>query len=631
MTSRPGATGAGNLSSAAARVPMLGRYVLVEELDAGGMGSIYVALQKTITGVERPCVVKTVQRELLGHPDMRSRFLDEAKTSLMLMHKNICTTFDVDDVDGTILLAMERIAGRNLRHVLDSQMALEPDEVVDIAEQLLEGLEYAHAFADPRTGEPLHLVHRDISPKNVMIAFSGDVKIIDFGVSRGLLNETKTQAGVVVGKLRYLAPEQHAGARVDARADLVSVGIIVTELFSRKRYYGDLSGDGIERVLRSGSPYTSAALESVPRTMRPVLAAALARDPEDRFDGAAAFRESLRSAWGRPRQTGRLKHMMARLFPGADAEDRAHLQSLYAAAGFEKVTSSSSIAMPQLSQPSQPSQPSQSQRSQPLALSDDATQRSPVAPGDSGDPPSDSDRTVLTPYPTAGAPVSQVPALELPGGEETQPSPRAPFKIPSSDMSGDSASQRTVLITAPVPPVSVDVSGDLSGSLSSDLGGHVHSDSGRVVKLAGGNADNLLPPTDELPRPFPFAASTTGTIKNPVANDSTDSGPTRDLTNAPTAPSRPPAPASLAQGFPRGGPSGFGSPDDAADLTMPVPRHDRAQAKAQNAEVEVAASPRAAPQALRETPSSGTTPLVWLFVGITVAAAVSALLILVLR
>jgi serine/threonine protein kinase len=542
---------------------VLGRYVLVEELDAGGMGSIYVALQRsTLSGVERPCVVKTVQPDLLEHEAMRTRFLDEAKTSLMLLHKNICTTFDVDDVKGIILLAMERIAGRNLRQVLDKAqasggaLALEPDEIVDIGDELLEGLEHAHAFVDPRTGKPLHIVHRDISPKNVMIAYSGDLKIIDFGVARGLLNETRTQAGVVVGKLRYLAPEQFVGARVDQRADLVSVGIILSELFSRKRFYGDLNVEGIEKVLRQGSPYVSPALESVPRTIRSVLETATARDPEDRFEDAAAFREALRSAWGRPKQSGRLKQMMLRLFPGAEAADRAHLQSLYRRAREEPE--------PLVPLPLTPGS---------TGLYDDATQRSPAAfahsEGSEASEPSDPDRTAIAAF----DPKDLVTGPHAPVDVDTRPF--KPGDIHQNDMSGDTASQRTVLFAKP----------DIKNK--SDLA-----------------------PTDELPRPkLPSVEllssepplvepPNTGTVKNAPARagSSTDSGPTAATT------------------LPR---------EDSA--TMPV-----ARSRALLAPAAVPTMPNPVP-AHMQAQQQGTSPLVWVFVGITVAAAVSAILILALR
>src|SRR5688572_13577167 len=176
---RPAPADASTVLAPARDVRQLGRYVIVDHIATGGMGSLYCALQSTrFAGLERIIALKTVKLSHTNNNTIRLRFLDEAKTSMLLSHKNLCTTFDVDEVDGTILLAMEFIPGRSVRDLfellrLDRGAATVP-ELVALTVEALDGLDYAHNLVDPRSGQPLGLVHRDLSPHNLMISYRGE-------------------------------------------------------------------------------------------------------------------------------------------------------------------------------------------------------------------------------------------------------------------------------------------------------------------------------------------------------------------------------------------------------------------------------------------------------------------------
>src|SRR6185437_7512889 len=155
---------------------------------------------------------------------MLTRFLDEARTSAFLTHRNIAEVFDVGRVDNLAYMAVEHVAGRDLQAILRrakrERIEIPLHVAAHIVCQLLEGLAYVHQATHPRTHEPLHIVHRDISPHNVMVAFTGEVKIIDFGIARSAVKKDVTQAGQAVGKIRYMAPEQARAESVDATADI---------------------------------------------------------------------------------------------------------------------------------------------------------------------------------------------------------------------------------------------------------------------------------------------------------------------------------------------------------------------------------------------------------------------------
>src|SRR3990167_3375418 len=208
-----------------------GRYVLLHALAQGGMGAIFIAKYAGGAGFERYCVIKTLRRQLTEDADATARFLDEARVVAQLQHANICTVFDVGQVEGRYYLAMDYIAGFDA-HALQRRCKqvgsqLPPGTLFYIMGEVLDALDYAHRLQSPTSGTPLGIVHRDISPTNVMISYEGEVKLIDFGMALSSLKNQLTEPTLLVGKVAYMAPEQATGDPVDARADQFAAALVL--------------------------------------------------------------------------------------------------------------------------------------------------------------------------------------------------------------------------------------------------------------------------------------------------------------------------------------------------------------------------------------------------------------------
>ena len=216
-----------------------GRYELIRLVGAGGMALVHLARQRGPEGFVKPCVLKRIAPEASQHESVRQMFIEEARISALLNHPNIVQTFDYGSVDGQPYLAMELIDGINLaqfcRTLAKKKRWLPVRPAVDICIKLLEALQYAHDLND-LDGRPLRLVHRDVSPQNTLLSRQGVVKLADFGIARHEARQAHTRAGETAkGKPGYMAPEQAMGDAVDGRADLFSVGILLTELVSARR------------------------------------------------------------------------------------------------------------------------------------------------------------------------------------------------------------------------------------------------------------------------------------------------------------------------------------------------------------------------------------------------------------
>lgn len=276
----------------------LGPFLLLRHLASGGMGDVYLAHQRLGVG-ERLCVVKTIRPELASTPGLIGRFLDEARTTALVSHRNVASVLDVGNVDGTAYIAVEYIAGRDLQTIASrSRKARKPlpeNVALYIVGELLEALAYVHRATDPRTGEPLHIVHRDVSPHNILVSFEGEVKLIDFGIARSTIKQEHTQMGQAVGKLRYMAPEQARAKPVDGAADVYAAAIVAVELLTGRRFYADLSFESVAMQLGAESTPPPRVWQGVPDALRRVLEPALLPDPRAR-PTASALKEQLLAA-----------------------------------------------------------------------------------------------------------------------------------------------------------------------------------------------------------------------------------------------------------------------------------------------------------------------------------------------
>ncbi len=272
-----------------------GPYTLVRRIGDGGMGEVFLAREE---GAGRACVVKKVLPTLAGNAQFLARFRDEARVVRRLSHPNIARVWDMGDVAGELYLAMEYVAGKTLNRLawrLRLQKRTLPVGLAClIGERMCQGLAYAHDVTDER-GQPLHLVHRDLSPANVCISYGGEVKIIDFGAAQSTLKEAQTAPSVVMGSITYMAPEQARKKLVDRRADVYATAVLLWELLAWHPIKQE--GDVVQRWRRAAYPSwepPSRHRPTLPPEVDAVLMKALAAEPDERFADAAAFGAALR-------------------------------------------------------------------------------------------------------------------------------------------------------------------------------------------------------------------------------------------------------------------------------------------------------------------------------------------------
>lgn len=273
-----------------------GRYQLIRRIGAGGMGEVFLAREGG--EVPRAVVVKKVLPNLVANRAFVGRFLDEAKVVVRLKHANIARVYAMGDVDGEYFLSMEYVQGKTVsrftKRLRDRKVDMPLGIVLLLAEKVCAGLQYAHDAIDEQ-GNPLHLVHRDLSPANVCISYRGEVKIIDFGAAQSTLKEEQTAPRVVIGNLTYMAPEQAKKQIVDGRADLYSCGVMLWELLSWHAL--PQKGDPIERWRKAANPVWEAPSNtqpSLPRDVDEVVLKALRKEPKDRYSTATELGEALK-------------------------------------------------------------------------------------------------------------------------------------------------------------------------------------------------------------------------------------------------------------------------------------------------------------------------------------------------
>jgi serine/threonine protein kinase len=296
----------------------IGPYAVLERLDAGGSAEVFVGQRE---GDSKLCVLKRLHTRLEGHPTAPKRLYREAHLASYLRHPHIAEIIGASAEDGRWVIAFEFVAGQTVEammQTIESRKRRVPlDACLAIAFSVLDALEYAHDLKDP-DGKPFEIVHRDLSPRNVMVGYDGVVKLIDFGVAHGNIDEFRTEPGVVVGTLRYLSPEQALTLEVDRRSDLYTLAVVLFELITGTMLVPDGAPLDILRfVVNQPAPLLSEVDERLPRGLDPVFARALAKDRELRFPNARAFKEALSriGTLPRPSSTSTLGALVSDLFP----------------------------------------------------------------------------------------------------------------------------------------------------------------------------------------------------------------------------------------------------------------------------------------------------------------------------
>jgi len=267
-----------------------GSYLLLRRLAVGGMAEVFLARRQGIEGFQKTIVIKRIRQHLSEQPSFVKMFLNEARLAAELIHSNIAQVFDLGRVGKFYFIAMEYVNGRDMRQVIPQAQKkgifFPLEYSLKVARDVCEGLYYAHRKTDDR-GNPLNIVHRDITPENIMVSFDGEVKILDFGVAKAENLVGETRAGEVKGKLGYLSPEQITGKTVDHRADIFSLGVVLYEWLSGRRLF---SGNSDVEVLKSvieGRIYPPSYFKpDVPRPVEEIVLRALERNRELRYQSA---------------------------------------------------------------------------------------------------------------------------------------------------------------------------------------------------------------------------------------------------------------------------------------------------------------------------------------------------------
>lgn len=273
------------------------RYRVLERIAAGGMAEVFRAESAGLEGFKKKVAIKRVLPHLAGKTEFIGMFLDEARLSAHLGHSNCVQVFDIGQGDNTYFIVMEMVDGADLKGVIshrrDRGQTIPVEEAVLICVRICEGLAYAHELRDDK-GEPLHIVHRDMSPPNVLMTRYGEVKIADFGLAKANSQLENSQPGIIKGKFGYLSPEAAKGLSVDARTDIFAVGIILWEMLAGRRLFqGQTDLETVKQVQRAQVQDIRTINPHVPESVVRVLNKALAGDPDQRYRTARALGDDL--------------------------------------------------------------------------------------------------------------------------------------------------------------------------------------------------------------------------------------------------------------------------------------------------------------------------------------------------
>lgn len=275
-----------------------GKYVLLRKLATGGMGEIFLAKQVGPSGFEKLLVIKRILAHHHDKNDYLDMFLSEAKLVARLTHNNIIQIHEMGQIDGDYFIAMEYVRGKSLRDIIDKLRAkgaqMPVAYVLDLAIKLCDGLDYAHGAQDLR-GRAMNIIHRDVNPHNVLISYSGDLKLIDFGIAKSEMASVNTATGTIKGKFVYMSPEQSAADPIDSRSDIFSLGIVLYELATLENPFVRQNVVlSLEAIQRHDVEPPETKRKDV-GALTPLLQKALSKDPDDRYQNCLELREDLRA------------------------------------------------------------------------------------------------------------------------------------------------------------------------------------------------------------------------------------------------------------------------------------------------------------------------------------------------
>jgi len=274
-----------------------GKYYLLERINVGGMAEVFKAKTVGVEGFERIVALKRILPSIAEDEEFITMFIDEAKIAVQLQHANIAQIFDLGKVDDAYFIALEYVNGRDLRGIFDDVrkigQRMPMSQVCYLVMQLCEGLDYAHNKRDAQ-GRDLNLVHRDVSPQNVLVGYEGEVKLIDFGIAKAAGKASKTQAGILKGKFGYMSPEQVRGLPIDRRSDIFALGIVLYEMLTGERLFiGESDFSTLEKVRNVEIIPPSSFNGEIPEKLERIVLKALEKNVEDRYQNAIDLHDDL--------------------------------------------------------------------------------------------------------------------------------------------------------------------------------------------------------------------------------------------------------------------------------------------------------------------------------------------------
>jgi serine/threonine protein kinase len=273
----------------------VGRYAVVRHLASGGMAELYIARQESVGGFEKQVVLKILQPKYAKNARVVTMFLDEARLAAKLNHPAIVHVYDVADERGLKYIAMEYIHGETIADIVKRGLAVDRylplEHAIHIVSQTAAGLAYAHERKEA-DGKVVRIVHRDISPTNILVSYEGQTEIVDFGIARAQ-DELREESGILPGKASYMSPEQVRGETVDHRSDIFALGIILYELTLCQRLYRGSADAVMKRIVSDRVQPPTAIRRDYPAALEQIVMRALEKRPDDRYQTAQEMHDDL--------------------------------------------------------------------------------------------------------------------------------------------------------------------------------------------------------------------------------------------------------------------------------------------------------------------------------------------------
>ncbi|MGD9032520.1 MAG: protein kinase [Desulfobacteraceae bacterium] len=329
-----------------------GKYLLLDRIAVGGMAELYRAMMTGAEGFEKLIAIKKLLSHLTVQENLVNAFVGEAKLAALLQHQNIVQIYDFGSVDGDYFIAMEHLFGKDLRLIVDKseekELPLGLEYALYITSRVCEGLYYAHHLKDLE-GNPLHIIHRDISPPNIFITYDGEVKIVDFGIAKAASQNTETVEGVIKGKVCYMSPEQAGGQSVDQRSDIFATGILLYEMLTGERMFEGEPLQVLPKVCETEFEPLDQVVKDLPPQLYEILQRALAKDPDQRYQSSGDMLSDLEECMHendlRPTARGLAQYMKALFEEEIAAEEGALRETAQIQAVDESEAASETIAL----------------------------------------------------------------------------------------------------------------------------------------------------------------------------------------------------------------------------------------------------------------------------------------------